>query len=65
MIRTQAPRVPPSKRQQIDYKKRQFAAPTWKSADYESRLSFYTLPPTEEITLEEFELWGLARLRGN
>lgn len=64
MIRTQAPRVPPSKKQQIDYKKRQFAHATWQTAEYGHRMSFYTLPPTAEVTLEEFELWGLARLKG-
>ncbi|KAJ8142079.1 hypothetical protein OXX79_003326 [Metschnikowia pulcherrima] len=30
---------------------------------YPSRLSFYDLPPLEEITLEEFEQWAIDRLR--
>lgn len=30
---------------------------------YKSRLSFYDLPPTTEITLEEFELWAIDRLK--
>lgn len=30
---------------------------------YPSRLSFYDQPPLEEITLEEFELWAIDRLK--
>ncbi|KAM3124659.1 hypothetical protein CJJ07_001384 [Candidozyma auris] len=30
---------------------------------YPSRLSFYDLPPLEEITLEEFESWAIDRLK--
>ncbi|KAI3406639.2 PRI2 [Candida oxycetoniae] len=30
---------------------------------FSSRLSFYDLPPTEEITLEEFEKWAIDRLK--
>ncbi len=30
---------------------------------YPHRLSFYRLPPTEEITLEEFETWAIDRLK--
>lgn len=33
------------------------------SALYASRLSFYDLPPTQEITLEEFETWAIDRLK--
>lgn len=32
-------------------------------AAYPSRLSFYGAPPLEEITLEEFELWAIDRLK--
>lgn len=32
-------------------------------ASYPSRLSFYDLPPLEEITLEQFETWAVDRLR--
>lgn len=32
-------------------------------AVYPSRLSFYDLPPLEEITLEEFESWAIDRLK--
>lgn len=30
---------------------------------YSSRLSFYDLPPLEEITLEQFETWAIDRLK--
>ncbi|KAI5808779.1 eukaryotic and archaeal DNA primase, large subunit-domain-containing protein [Peziza echinospora] len=30
---------------------------------YPHRLNFYTVPPTEEITLDEFEQWAIDRLR--
>lgn len=30
---------------------------------YSSRLSFYDLPPNQEITLEEFEKWAIDRLK--
>ncbi|KAI5965900.1 PRI2 [Candida pseudojiufengensis] len=30
---------------------------------FTSRLSFYDLPPNQEITLEEFELWAIDRLK--
>lgn len=33
-----------------------------KNTDYPHRLSFYLLPPTNEITVEEFEKWAIDRL---
>ncbi|EGV65386.1 DNA primase subunit pri2 [Yamadazyma tenuis] len=33
------------------------------AALYTSRLSFYDIPPLEEITLEEFESWAIDRLK--
>jgi len=33
-------------------------------ASYPHRLNFYTVPPRNEITLEEFELWAIDRLYG-
>lgn len=33
------------------------------ASTYPSRLSFYNNPPLEEITLEEFELWAIDRLK--
>ncbi|GAA5854515.1 hypothetical protein JCM5353_000035 [Sporobolomyces roseus] len=34
-----------------------------RSTKYPHRLNFYQTPPTEEITLEEFEVWAIDRLR--
>ncbi|GAA5963393.1 hypothetical protein JCM3765_003053 [Sporobolomyces pararoseus] len=34
-----------------------------RSLKYPHRLNFYESPPTEEITLEEFEVWAIDRLR--
>ena len=31
---------------------------------YPHRLNFYSIPPQNEITLEEFELWAIDRLYG-
>lgn len=36
---------------------------TTKSSLHTSRLSFYDIPPLEEITLEEFETWAIDRLK--
>jgi hypothetical protein len=37
----------------------------WLNApSYRTRLSLYPTPPTEEITLEEFEDFAIARLKG-
>ncbi|KAF2738402.1 DNA primase large subunit [Polyplosphaeria fusca] len=63
MIRHDYSRVDPKRRANLDYKKRQFANPEFKQQDYEHRLNFYTLPPTAEITLEDFETWAINRLK--
>ena len=56
---------PLPKRRVIDSKRKQCAAEaTWKTSTYTSRLNFYDLPPTAEITLEEFEEWAIHRLKG-
>ena len=52
-----------AKRKRIDHKKTQFAQATYKEQDYPHRLSFYDVPPTQEISLEEFETWAIDRLR--
>ncbi|KEF60074.1 DNA primase large subunit [Exophiala aquamarina CBS 119918] len=51
------------KRKRTDHKKTQFATATYKDHDYRNRLSFYDIPPTQEISLEEFETWAIDRLR--
>lgn len=52
-----------AKRKRIDHKKQQFATATYKDNEYPHRLSLYELPPTQEISLEEFETWAIDRLR--
>lgn len=64
MLRQNFDRVDPKRKNTIDPKKRQFADPTYKTQEYPHRLSFYEVPPTAEITLEQFEQWAIDRLRG-
>ncbi|KAJ5508884.1 DNA primase large subunit eukaryotic/archaeal [Penicillium freii] len=63
MIRQDAHRIDPKRRAVIDPKKRQFATPTYKQQDYAHRLNIYEIPPTAEITLEQFEQWAIDRLK--
>lgn len=63
MIRQGYNRIDHKRRSTIDYKKKQFATPTYKQQDYPHRLSLYEIPPTAEITLEQFEQWAIDRLR--
>ena len=63
MIRQDYNRIDPKRRSTIDHKKRQFAIPTYKQQNYPHRLSLYEIPPTLEITLEQFEQWAIDRLR--
>ncbi|TEY64853.1 hypothetical protein BOTCAL_0142g00100 [Botryotinia calthae] len=53
-----------SKRQKPDYRKTQFAEkPAYKDLNYPHRLNFYSIPPTADITLEQFEQWAIDSLR--
>lgn len=63
MIRQDAHRIDPKRRTTLDHKKKQFATPIFKQQDYPHRLNFYEVPPTAEITLEEFEQWAIDRLK--
>jgi hypothetical protein len=54
---------PDTKRRHIIEKKKQFAAAAYKQQDYPHRLNFYDVPPTAEISLEDFERWAIDRLR--
>lgn len=63
MIRQDYNRIDPKRRSTLDYKKKQFASATFKVPDYPHRLNLYRLPPTAEITLEQFEQWAIDRLR--
>jgi DNA primase large subunit len=64
MMRQDSNRIDPKRRAVLDHKKKQFAAPSFKQQDYPHRLNFYDVPPTAEITLEEFEQWAIDRLKG-
>jgi DNA primase large subunit len=65
MIRQETQRSDPKRRNKLDHKKKQFSKPEFKQHDYSHRLNFYVLPPTLDITLEEFEEWAIARLKGS
>jgi DNA primase large subunit len=64
MIRHDYSRVDPKRRANLDYKRKQFAKAEFEQQNYENRLNFYVLPPTAEITLDEFETWAIDRLKG-
>jgi DNA primase large subunit len=64
MIRQEFSRADPKRRAALDPRKKQFAAPTFQNVEYKHRLNFYTIPPTADITLEQFEQWAIDRLRG-
>ena len=62
MIRSDLQRLD-AKRRQVNDRKKQFAAAAYKQHDYPHRLNFYEIPPTAEISLEDFEKWAIDRLR--
>jgi hypothetical protein len=64
MIRHDYSRVDPKRRANLNHKQKQFAKAEFQQQNYEHRLNFYVLPPTAEITLEEFETWAISRLKG-
>lgn len=64
MIRHDYSRIDPKRRANLSHKKKQFARAEFQEQTYEHRLNFYILPPTAEITLEEFEQWAIDRLKG-
>jgi len=57
-------RIDPKRRSNLDPKRKQFSEPQWKDQEYKHKLNFYTLPPTANITLEQFEEWAINRLKG-
>lgn len=65
MIRQDFNRIDPKRRNIIDHKKKQFAAPLYEHPEYPHRLNLYNLPPTAEIRLEQFEQWAIDRLRSD
>lgn len=64
MIRYDQSRVDSKRRANLSHKKKQFAKAEFQEQTYDHRLNFYILPPTAEITLEEFEQWAIDRLKG-
>lgn len=58
-----ASRIDAKKRAVLDPRKQQFVKTQWATQDYDHRMNFYTIPPTDDIQLEEFEEWGIARLK--
>jgi DNA primase large subunit len=56
-------RIEAKKRAILDPKQQQFVKPQWEKQNYQHRMNFYTIPPTEDIALEDFEEWGIARLK--
>ncbi|KAF2709832.1 DNA primase large subunit [Pleomassaria siparia CBS 279.74] len=63
MIRHDYSRVDPKRRANIHHNKKQFAKAEFQQQTYEHRLNYYDVPPTAEITLEEFETWAINRLK--
>jgi len=64
MIRSEYARIDPKRRNALDHKKKLFAQPEWQQQEYNHRLNFYAVPPTAEISLEQFEEWAINRLKG-
>ena len=64
MTRLHHDRIDSKRMNTVHHKKKQFADPIYKQQEYPHRLSFYEVPPTTEITLEQFEQWAIDRLRG-
>jgi DNA primase large subunit len=64
MIRQDSTRIAAKRRAVLDHRKKQFEAARFQEVGYANRLNFYEVPPTGDVTLEEFEGWGVDRLRG-
>jgi DNA primase large subunit len=64
MIRQDFSRIDPKRKNTLGHRQKQWAQPTYQDVDYPHRLNFYTIPPTADITLEQFEQWAIDRLRG-
>lgn len=57
-----APRIDSRKRATI-HRRQQFPKAEFAELDYPHRMNFYITPPTGDVTLEQFEEWGIARLK--
>ena len=60
---TAAPRIDAKKRAVLNPRKQHFEEAKWASESFPHRMSFYTVPPTGDVSLEQFEEWGIARLK--
>ncbi|CAF9903258.1 MAG: hypothetical protein HETSPECPRED_000181 [Heterodermia speciosa] len=63
MIKQEFNRIDPKRRNIVAHKKKQFAESAYEKQEYPHRLNLYELPPTADITLEDFEKWAIDRLR--
>lgn len=63
MIRHDNDRIDPKRKNAISHRRKQFANASYIEEEYPHKLNLYTVPPTAEITLEEFEQWAIDRLR--
>lgn len=63
MLRQEYSRPDAKRHNVVDHRKKQFADPVYKETEYHHRLNFYAIPPTADITLEQFEQWAIDRLR--
>ncbi|KJX99776.1 DNA primase large subunit like protein [Zymoseptoria brevis] len=58
-----ASRIDAKRRAVVNPKRQQFQQAAFAEQDYAHRMNFYIIPPTGDITLEQFEEWGIARLK--
>ena len=65
MIKQDYYRADPKRRTALNHNKKQFARASYQPQAYPFRLNLYQIPPTAEITLEQFEQWAIDRLRSN
>ncbi|QIW98241.1 hypothetical protein AMS68_003759 [Peltaster fructicola] len=63
MLAVSSQRIDAKRRATVDPRKRQFASEKYDKEEYEHRMNFYTIPPTGDIALENFEEWAIARLK--
>ncbi|POS88316.1 DNA primase, partial [Erysiphe pulchra] len=63
MIRQDFSRIDSKRRAKLSYRKKPLEAPKFQTLSYSHRLNFYIIPPTGDITLEQFEQWAIDRLR--
>jgi len=60
---TVAPRIDHKRRAVLNSKRTQFQKAQFIEDARPHRCSFYTIPPTGDVSLEQFEEWGIARLK--